>query len=104
MGYDPSDLPEEAYAADAVPLEPVPPTQAQHPWRATVRTLFAAVVALAAMLPLLVDASGLDETAGPVAGALAIAGAITRIMAIPQVNDFLGQFLPFLSAEGGDRA
>lgn len=76
---------------------PAPPTQVAHPWKATARTLFAALVALAAMAPLLVDASGADETAAPIAGALAIAGAITRIMAIPQVNDFLGRFLPFLA-------
>lgn len=77
------------------------PTQVKRPWRATVRTVFAAVVALAAMFPLLVDASGVDETAGPVAGALAIAGAITRIMAIPSVEDFLERFLPFLAATDG---
>lgn len=75
------------------------PTQVRRPWRATARTVFAALVALAAMFPLLVDASGLDETAGPIAGALAIAGAITRIMAIPQVEEFLTRFLPFLAAD-----
>lgn len=74
------------------------PTQVKRPWRATARTLFAALVALAAMLPLLVEASGLDETLAPVAGALAIAGAITRIMALPGVEAFLQQFLPFLAA------
>lgn len=83
-------------------MEPTP-TQTAHPWRATVRTLFAALIALAAMFPLLVDASGLDDTWGPVAGSLAIAGAITRIMAIPQVNQFLERFLPFLAPTGGNR-
>lgn len=73
------------------------PTQVAHPWKATARTLFAAAVALAAMAPLLVQASGVDETLGPVAGALAISGAITRIMAIPQVNRFLETFLPWLA-------
>ncbi|SFM72171.1 hypothetical protein SAMN05421671_3140 [Pimelobacter simplex] len=75
------------------------PTQVRRPWRATARTLFAAVVALAAMLPLLVQASGLDDTWAPVAGALAIAGAITRIMALPVVEDFLARFVPWLAAE-----
>lgn len=75
------------------------PTQVRRPWRATVRTVFAALVALAAMLPLLVGASGLEETSAPVAGALAIAGAITRIMAIPQVETFLVEFFPFLAAD-----
>lgn len=75
------------------------PTQVQRPWRATARTIFAALVALAAMLPLLVQASGVDETLGPIAGALAIAGAITRVMARPEVEDFLARFLPFLAAD-----
>lgn len=74
-------------------------TQTRHPWRATIRTAVAVIVALAAMLPLLVDASGLDETAGPVAGALAIAAAITRVMALPAVDDFLARFLPWLASE-----
>lgn len=74
------------------------PTQTRYPWRASVRTAFAVIVALAAMLPLLVDASGLDETLGPVGGTLAIATAITRIMALPAVNAFLAAFLPWLAA------
>ena len=81
-----------------VALAVVTPTQVRRPWRATVRTIFAAVVGLAAMAPLLVDASGLDETAPAVAGVLAVTGAITRIMAIPQVETFLRTFLPFLAA------
>lgn len=40
------------------------PTQSEHPWRATVRTVFAFVVALAAILPQVVEASGVDETIG----------------------------------------
>lgn len=106
QGVEPIDFTDD-YADDFTEVEPVVtpnPTQARHPWRATARTIFAAVIALAAMLPLLVEASGVDETAGAVAGALAIAGAITRIMAIPQVNDFLERFLPFLGATGGDQA
>lgn len=75
------------------------PTQVRRPWKATVRTVFAAVVALAAMLPLLVQASGLDQTLGPVGGALAIAGAVTRVMALPSVDDFLARFLPWLAAD-----
>lgn len=80
------------------------PTQVRRPWKATARTVFAAVVALAAMLPLLVQASGLDETLGPVGGALAIAGAITRVMALPSVDDFLARFLPWLAADPPPRA
>lgn len=75
------------------------PTQVARPWRATVRTAFAVVVALAAMLPLLVDAAGVDETAGPVAGALAISAAVTRILALPAVETFLARFVPWLAAD-----
>lgn len=74
-------------------------TQARHPWRTTVRTVFAFIVALAAMLPGLVNAAGLDETAPWVAGLLAVGSAITRIMALPEVEVFLRRFLPFLAAE-----
>lgn len=79
-------------------------TQTRHPWRATVRTAFAALVALAAMLPALVEAAGLDETAPVVALALGIAGAITRVMALPAVEAFLRRFVPFLAAEPRDPA
>lgn len=75
------------------------PTQVARPWRATVRTTFAVIVALAAMLPLLVDAAGIDETLPGVAGVLAIAGAITRVLALPAVEAFLARFLPWLAAD-----
>ena len=75
------------------------PTQVARPWRATVRTAFAVVVALAAMLPLLIAAAGVDETLPPVAGALAIAGAVTRVLALPAVETFLAQFVPWLAAD-----
>lgn len=74
-------------------------SQTRHPWRATVRTAFAVVVALAAMTPALIDAAGLDETAPPVAGVLLVAGAITRVMALPAVEAFLERFVPWLAAE-----
>lgn len=81
------------------PTTPVPvPTQVRRPWRATLRTAFQAVIALAAMAPFLVNASGLEEQVPAVAGFLAVAGAITRIMAVPQVEGFLQTFVPFLSA------
>lgn len=76
----------------------VQPTQLRRPWRSTVRTTFQALVALCLMLPFLVEASGVDETLPPVAGALAIAGGISRVMALPQVEAFLRRFLPFLAA------
>lgn len=68
---------------------PVEPTQARHPWKATLRTVFAAVVSVAAVWGLIIEASGVDSTIPVVAGTVLVAGGITRIMAIPQVNDLL---------------
>lgn len=75
------------------------PTQVRRPWRATTRTALAVVIALAAMLPALVDAAGIDQAWPPAAAALAIAAAITRVMALPAVEGFLERFVPWLAAE-----
>ena len=64
-------------------------TQSQHPWRATIRTILAVVVALSAMAPSIYSAAtqGSPEAAtGAAALALGIAAAITRIMALPGVE------------------
>lgn len=79
-------------------------TQTRHPWRATARTVFAFVVALAAIWALIIEAAGVDSTNAVVAATLAVAGAITRIMAIPQVEEFLKHFMPWLAAEPKNRA
>lgn len=81
-------------------------TQGVHPWRATVRTVFALVVALAAMAPLIYEAiaqADAEGATGAAAGALAIAGAITRVLALPAVEAFLARFVPWLAADRGDR-
>lgn len=78
-------------------------TQGAHPWRAVIRTAFALVAALAAMAPLLyvaVAQASPEAATGAAAGALAIAGAITRVLALPAVETFLARFLPWLSAAG----
>ncbi|QIS18524.1 hypothetical protein [Nocardia terpenica] len=74
-------------------------TQSAHPWRATARTVLAAVTGLLAMLPLIVDASGIPESTPGLAGALAIAAGITRVLALPAVNAWLQTYLPWLAAE-----
>lgn len=76
-------------------------TQQEHPWRATTRTLFAAIVAGALLGPPIFTAvtQGNPEGAtGYAAIALGICGAITRIMAIPGVNAFIERFAPWLAA------
>jgi hypothetical protein len=64
-------------------------SQTTCPWRATVRTVLATVISIAAVWGLVVEAAGVDETTPIVATTIAVAGAITRIMAIPAVNDLL---------------
>lgn len=85
----------------APPVNPGTPTQVAHPWRATVRTIFQAAVSFAAMWGLIVEAMGLDATAGWVAASLAFTGAITRIMALDSVDRWLSQFVPWLASGVG---
>lgn len=76
------------------------PTQIEFPWRTTARTVFQAFVSLCALLPLVfADVNPV----GAVAVALGVAATVTRIMAIPAVNDWIGKYLPFLAADGYSR-
>lgn len=82
----------------------VVPTQVRRPWRTTVRSIFQALVALAVMAPLLVQTAGLDPAKVPyLAGFLVVCAAITRLMALPQVEAFLRRFAPFLAAGATSR-
>jgi hypothetical protein len=74
-----------------------PTTQTRHPWRAVARTIFAAVVAALSLLPTIAVVGGID-TLPLVAQAITVAAAVTRVLAIPGVDDFLRQFLPFLAS------
>ena len=76
-------------------------TQVKHPNRATLRTIFQGAIALAAILPLILTSAGIPPVG--LAGILiGVAGAITRIMAIPAVESFLETYLPFLAAKKSD--
>lgn len=85
-------------------------TQSKHPWRATIRTGFAVLVGLAALTPFVLDAisNGDPASLGPgAATALSVSAAITRVMALPMVEQFIARFLPWLAADpssgaGGD--
>ncbi|GHF99725.1 hypothetical protein [Streptomyces hydrogenans] len=59
----------------------------------TARTVLQTAVGLAVVLPALVDVSGLPATLPWVAGALAAAGALTRVMAVPAVQLLLPSWL-----------
>ena len=80
-------------------------TQSQHPWRATVRTVLAVIVAVALMANPIYEAITMQDPAtatGLAATLLAIAGAITRVMALPAVEAFFQRFLPWLAAGSRD--
>lgn len=74
------------------------PTQTRHPWRATARTIFAAGIALLSLLPTIALTAHI-ETVPAVGQVLGVAGAITRVLAMPGVDAWLRTYLPFLAAE-----
>ncbi|MEU8264905.1 hypothetical protein AB0C02_30365 [Micromonospora sp. NPDC048999] len=73
------------------------PTQIRHPWRATVRTLVAAVIALLSLLPTIAIAGGISEVPA-VAQVLSVIGAVTRVLTLPGVDGWLRQYLPWLAS------
>jgi hypothetical protein len=72
-------------------------TQSRHPWRATARTIFAAAVALLTLLPVIAATAGID-TVPAIAQVLLVAGAVTRVLALPGVEKFLELYIPWLAA------
>lgn len=77
------------------------PTQVKSPWRATIRTVLQAAVAIATLLPFLLGGIYTDMEQAPilVTQVLAVAAMLTRLMALPQVEVFLRRYMPFLAAE-----
>lgn len=75
------------------------PTQVEHSWKATIRTAFQVILALAVIAPLVVPAVGLSTTVGVGAIVVAASAAIAKVMAIPGVNDFVDRFVPWLRAQ-----
>ena len=78
------------------------PTQVRRPWRATARTAFQGLVGFAAIAPMAYEAATHQNpgaATGWAATGLAISAGVTRVMALPGVNDWLARFLPFLAAE-----
>lgn len=74
------------------------PTQTRHPWRATARTVAAAIIGLAVLLPTISDALGVAAVPWVVT-VIAVAGGITRVLAIPGVERWMRRFVPWLAAE-----
>ena len=74
-------------------------TQTAHPWRATIRTVFAFLVGLAAAWALIIEAAGIDPGIEWVSLSVAVAAGITRVMALPAVDELIRKFLPFLAPD-----
>lgn len=70
----------------------------------TLRTLVQTALAIAVLLPAVVDASGLPAALPWVAGALTAAGALTRVMALPGVQAVLPGWLRTEWPYDADRA
>ena len=72
---------------------PVPSTtQTRHPWRATLRTAAATLVWALPIVPLVAHELGIEEL-GWVAAIVGGAAAVTRVIAIPVVNEKLTKWL-----------
>lgn len=70
-------------------------TQTRYPWRATARTVIAFVTGGAAAAPVLYTAvtnENPELATGAGLTALTISAAITRLMAVPFVNEWLTKF------------
>lgn len=81
---------------------PRPPSQQRHPWRATARTAFQTVIALAAGAPMIYQAATNSDPAAAAGWAgvvLAVAAGLTRVMALPVVANLLRAVAPFLLPE-----
>ena len=59
----------------------------------TLRTVVQTAVGLCVLLPTVVDAAGVSETIPWVAGALAVAAGVARVMALPAVEALLPVWL-----------
>ena len=73
------------------------PTQTQHPGRATLRTTVASLLALVTLLPYILGAAHVDTTVWGIQ-ALAVSAAVTRVLAVPAVNTWLTDNVPWLAA------
>ncbi|HET6874658.1 MAG TPA: hypothetical protein VFH70_07760 [Acidimicrobiales bacterium] len=79
------------------------PAPALSPARRVIRTVVQVALALAVLAPIVLDAVGVRDVVIGGASVLAIAAAITRVMALPAVEVFLRRFLPWLAADPADR-
>lgn len=73
------------------------PTQVQYPSRTVIRTVLQVLLGLSVLIPEIISELGLNTGLPLIAGVLVICGGIARVMAMPAVNAFLSQWLPWLA-------
>jgi hypothetical protein len=80
-------------------------TQVRAPWRTVVRTVFQIVPAVAILVPIVLEAvaNGDPSSLGAWAAvAVTVSATVTRVMALPAVEEFLRRFVPWLAAGATD--
>ncbi|CAM4367620.1 MULTISPECIES: hypothetical protein [Corynebacterium] len=73
-------------------------SQNRRPWQAVLRTSLACLIGLLPILPTIAETLHI-ETVPVVASTLAVTAAVTRVLALQQVEDWLRQFAPWLAAD-----
>ncbi len=73
-------------------------SQTRRPWSAVLRTSVAAFLGLLPILPLIAQALHV-ETVPVVASTLAVTAAVTRVLAVPEVERWLRRWAPALAAD-----
>lgn len=86
---------------DTRPQPRTTPTQVLRPWRATLRAVIVAALALLPLLPEIARAANID-TAPAVVSVLAVVAAIQRVITLPSVDRWLGRYLGLGSADRKD--
>lgn len=75
-------------------------------WRRTIRTVVQALIGIASAAPVVywaVSQQSPEAATGAAAQVLLVTGAITRLMAVPQVEEWLQRYVPWLAAQPPDR-
>lgn len=73
-------------------------TQTKYPWQTVARTIFQGAIGLCALVPIVVQTSGIEGTSSGIAAFVVVTGAVTKVMALKPVNDWLNEYVPFLGA------
>lgn len=81
------------------PDRPAPATQTTRPVAAVLRTIVAAAIGLIPIIPEIVKAYGLESVPW-IAGVVGVIAATGRVLTLPEVEDWLQTYAPWLSAAG----